>query len=86
MFLIPEWILAIAFLASSFAMLYRRRWEHAFSRLLLAGFYIALAVFPEIPIEVARALARWFILLLALVEVISFLILFPYMRNNKHDS
>ena len=85
MMLIPEWVMSIVFLCAAAAMFYRKRWEHAFVRLTLAIFYFVLAVYP-VEIEVARALSRWFNLLLAAVEVISFLILLPHMRNKRHDS
>ena len=88
MLLIPDWVLALAFLFSAIAMLYRRKWEHALTRLLIASFYFYLFSHTATPVEIARLLARWFFLLLAIVEIVSFFILFPFLRDihAKHDN
>jgi heme/copper-type cytochrome/quinol oxidase subunit 4 len=83
MFLIPEWLLALTFFLAAASMAYRKRWEHVFTRLVLAGFYLFLAMNPGMEIEITRMLARWFILVLATVEIISFLVIFLYTRKQN---
>jgi hypothetical protein len=85
MVLIPEWLLALTFFLAAASMAFRKRWEHVFTRLVIAGFYLFLAINPNLEIEIARLLARWFNLLLAIVEIVSFVILFPTLREH-HDT
>lgn len=84
MFTIPSMLLAIAFGLAAVVQVQRKHWEQVFTRLLLAAFYGFLFVFPELEIETARALARWFTLILALVEILTFLVQ-SLQRRRLHD-
>lgn len=69
---IPEWVIAVTFLASAYTFARRRQWEHALTRFFIVAFYAALAVYPGVPMDVGRPLSRWLLLLLGGIEVLSY--------------
>lgn len=81
--LIDPTILILAWLAASVIRLQGRQWEHALSRFLLAGMYIYIEAFNP-AIEIARLVARYFILLVPVVEIISWTVRFGVLRG-KHE-
>ena len=84
MFAIPAILLAIAFGLAAAVQMRRKHWEQVFTRLLLAAFYLLLFAIPDLDIVIARALARYFILLLALVEVLTFAMM-RHVSRRRHD-
>jgi asparagine N-glycosylation enzyme membrane subunit Stt3 len=70
--LISPYFLFAAFLLATLAKLSKREYEHAFTRFLMTVFYFALAIQPDMPMELSRMYSRWFLSLLAGVEVLSY--------------
>lgn len=73
--LIPAWVLVVIFLIALYAKARQGQYEHAFTRLLFLGFYLAMAMDATIPIETARFFNRYLLALMLLVEVFSFYLL-----------
>lgn len=70
-YLIPAWLIVIAALGAVGVYARWRYFAHSFSRLLFLLLYLALAMFPDIPIEWGRWFNRYFLLFLFLVDIAS---------------
>ena len=75
MLLIPAGLLAIIFLVATIIKFVKHEYEHALTRMLLMTFYGLLALMPSIEMSTARMLARYFILLLGVIEILSWLVI-----------
>lgn len=83
MILIPSILLAIVFLCAAAVKWTKHEYEHAFTRMLVVGFYAFLALEPNYAIEGARSLSRWFFLLLGSIEVISWFAIRRQIKGKK---
>jgi Ca2+/Na+ antiporter len=81
MLLVYPWVLAVVIGIAVWVKWKQFQYEHAISRSLLFGMYVALTFLPDIPIETARFYTRWFILVIFIVEIFSF---YLRMKGKKH--
>jgi uncharacterized membrane protein len=81
--LIPPLLLGIVFLSAAIIMFWRKQYEHAFTRMVLAGFYFYIYFIPATSIEVTRMLARYFLLLMGVIEVISYIVRKLWGKSNE---
>lgn len=70
MFLIPSWILAVAYLLAAWVCFDKKHSENIAPRLMTGLLYVYLTIAPQTPIEEARLYARYFLFLLPAVEVL----------------
>lgn len=81
--LIPTSILSVLALLATLAMIAKRQYEHAFTRACVVIFYLSLTIMPDIPIETARSLSRWFWSLLLGIEVLGWLLMWCWRKHNE---
>lgn len=76
MFLIPTLWMTVVFLLATLVKVFKREYEHAITRIFIFGFYLTMLIQPEMTIETARVMSRYFVFLLAAIEIISSCVLF----------
>jgi hypothetical protein len=75
--LVPIWLISTVYILAAARMVFSRQYEHAITRFFLAVAYFYIGT--DIPIQDARALSRWFVLLLGVIEITS------WMFRRWHD-
>lgn len=82
-FLVHPLILAVMAGVAIYVQWRQGRYEYAFARTLYFWLYLFLFLYPDMPIETARFYNRYFLLLMFLVEAISY---YHRTRGMRHAS
>jgi hypothetical protein len=81
--LIPQYVLAIVFLCSASVYVFRKQYEHFITRFSIALFYVYLSVFPNLPLELTRAISRYLFCTMAFIEIFSAFIIFYVQQRRR---
>jgi len=72
-------------LLATLVMVAKRQYENAFTRLCVTLFYLWLTIMPDVPIEMARVLGRWFWILVLAVEILWWVVTKSLRWWRKHN-
>jgi hypothetical protein len=79
--LIPQEILVLVFLFSALIFASRKQYEHVITRGAIVVFYFWLCLYPDVPMEITRALSRYLFTILAITEITSYITIAIHNRK-----
>jgi len=83
MIMIHSSIVFIALVVSGYLMIRKSYYEHAIIRIVFSLYYLILWIYPEIPLEVSRIVVRTMLVLLAGLEIISYVAIRYHKRKSR---
>ena len=87
--LVNPLLMSMVFLLAALMMIYKRQWENAFTRVVVSAWFFHLWVLPFInssfvlDVNTTRVISRWIVLLLGVVEIVSFFSICALRRSKK---